>query len=119
MMDWSHAGRLGNILTLNRQDLLEVIVRHNAYMRLRLCNTCNERILELRIEHPGIQLVALDGQPVAPRELADGTIRLAPGERADLLIHFSLETGRPEPTPAVSTVPPLTDGRPHHPHPHK
>src|SRR3546814_12377529 len=77
MMDWSHAGRLGNILTLNRQDLLEVIVRHNAYMRLRLCNTCNARILELRIEHPGLQLVALDGQPVAPRELADGHIRLA------------------------------------------
>src|SRR3546814_106046 len=101
MMDWSHAGRLGNILTLNRQDLLEVIVRHNAYMRLRLCNTCNARILELRIEHPGIQLVALDGQPVAPRELADGTIRLAPGERADLLIHFYLEPGS---TAAITEV---------------
>ena len=93
MMDWSHAGRLGNTLTLNGQDLLEVLIRHNAYMRLRLCNTCNARILDLRIEHPGIQLVALDGQPVAPRELTDGYIRLAPGERADLLIHFYLEPG--------------------------
>ncbi|WP_340119375.1 multicopper oxidase family protein [Pelagibius sp. 7325] len=93
MMDWSHAGRLGNTLTLNGQDLLEVLIRHNAYMRLRLCNTCNARVLQLRIEHPGIQLVALDGQPVAPRPLADGYIRLAPGERADLLIHFYLEPG--------------------------
>jgi len=93
MMDWSHAGRLGNTLTLNGQDLLEVLIRHNAYMRLRLCNTCNARILQLRIEHPGIQLVALDGQPVAPQPLADGYIRLAPGERADLLIHFYLEPG--------------------------
>src|SRR3546814_8788418 len=70
-------------------------------MRLRLCNTCNARILELRIEHPSIQLVALDGQPVAPRELADGTIRLAPGERADLLIHFYLEPGS---TAAITEV---------------
>src|SRR3546814_17894772 len=94
MMDWSHAGRLGNTLTLNGQDLLEVLVRHNEYLRLRLCNTCNARVLELRIEHPGIQLVALDGQPVEPRALTDGTIRLAPGERADLLIHFYLEPGK-------------------------
>src|SRR3546814_7037036 len=93
MMDWSHAGRLGNTLTLNGQDLLEVLVRHNEYLRLRLCNTCNARVLELRIEHPGIQLVAPDGQPVEPRALTDGTIRLAPGERADLLIHFYLEPG--------------------------
>src|SRR3546814_928186 len=41
MMDWSHAGRLGNTLTLNGRDLLEVLVRHNEYLRLRLCNTCN------------------------------------------------------------------------------
>jgi len=101
MMDWSHAGRIGNTLTLNGQDLLEILVRHNAYMRLRLCNTCNARVLELRIEHPGIQLVALDGQPVEPRELTDGYIRLAPGERADLLIHFYREPGS---TAAITEV---------------
>src|SRR3546814_14503543 len=77
MMDWSHAGRLGNTLTLNGQDLLEVLVRHNEYLRLRLCNTCNARVLELRIAHHDIRLVALDGQPVEPRALTHGTIRLA------------------------------------------
>ena len=101
MVDWSHAGRLGNTLTLNGKDLLEILVRHNEYMRLRLCNTCNARVLELRIEHPGIQLVALDGQPVEPRALDDGYIRLAPGERADLYIHLDLEPGS---TAAITEV---------------
>src|SRR3546814_13727831 len=99
MMDWSHAGRLGNILTLNRQDLLEVLVRHNDYMRLPLCNPCNTRILELRIEHPGIKPDTLGRQPVEPSELADGTKRPAPRQPTDHLLHFYI----PHPPPTPST----------------
>ncbi len=101
MRDWSHAGRLGNTLTLNGQDRLDIPVNHNEYLRLRLCNTCNARILELRIEHPGIRLVAEDGQPVPPRDLIDGYIRLAPGERADLFMHMGLDPGS---TAAITEV---------------
>ncbi|WP_227010516.1 multicopper oxidase family protein [Pelagibius marinus] len=93
MMDWSHAGRLGNTLTLNGQDQLDIPVTSGERIRLRLCNTCNARILELRIEHPGIWVVAEDGQPVPPRELTDGYIALSPGERVDLIIDMILDPG--------------------------
>src|SRR3546814_19788883 len=38
MMAWSHARRLRTIMTLNRQDLLELIVRHIATISLRPCH---------------------------------------------------------------------------------
>ena len=101
MMDWSHAGRLGNTLTLNGQDMLDIPVRKGERNRLRLCNTCNARILELRIEHPDIWVIAEDGQPVAPRALDDGYIALAPGERVDLLIEMTLDLGS---TAAITEV---------------
>jgi FtsP/CotA-like multicopper oxidase with cupredoxin domain len=93
MMDWSHAGRLGNTLTLNGQDQLGIPVTSGERLRLRLGNTCNARILELRIEHPGIWVVAEDGQPVPPRELDDGYLALSPGERVDLIIDMTLDPG--------------------------
>ncbi len=93
MMDWSHAGRLGNTLTLNGKDTLDIPVRNGERMRLRLCNTCNARILNLRIEHPDIWVIAEDGQPVTPRRLEDGYIALSPGERADLSIDMTLPPG--------------------------
>ncbi len=101
MMDWSHAGRLGNTLTLNGQDQLDIPVTKGDRIRLRLCNTCNARILELRIEHPDIWVVAEDGQPVPPRELDDGYIALSPGERVDLLIEMTLDIGS---TAAITEV---------------
>jgi FtsP/CotA-like multicopper oxidase with cupredoxin domain len=101
MMDWSHAGRLGNTLTLNGQDLLDVPVTKGERLRLRLCNTCNARILELRIEHPGIWIAAEDGQPVPPRVLDDGYIALSPGERVDLIIDMTLAPGS---TAAITEV---------------
>lgn len=101
MMDWSHAGRLGNTLTLNGQDTLDIPVKKGERNRLRLCNTCNARVLELRIEHPGIRVIAEDGQPVPPRVLDDGYIALAPGERIDLLIEMTLDIGS---TAAITEV---------------
>jgi len=93
LMDWSHAGRLGNTLTLNGQDTLDIPINKGERIRLRLCNTCNARILELRIEHPMVWVVAEDGQPVTPRELNDGYIALSPGERVDLIIDMTLAPG--------------------------
>lgn len=101
MMDWSHGGRLGNTLTLNGQDQLSIPVESGQRIRLRLCNTCNARVLELRIEHPAIWLMALDGQPVPPRKVEDGYILLSPGERADLFIDMTLAPGS---TAAITEV---------------
>ncbi len=93
MRDWSHAGRLGNTLTLNGKDILDLPVTSGERNRLRHCNTCNARILNLRIEHPNIWVIAEDGQPVTPRELDDGYIALSPGERVDLSMDMTLSPG--------------------------
>ncbi|NIA70031.1 multicopper oxidase family protein [Pelagibius litoralis] len=111
MMDWSHAGRLGNTLTLNGRDMLETQVTQGERLRLRLCNTCTARILELRIEDHVVWLMAEDGQPVAPRELTDGYIRLSPGERADLLIDMDLGPGNTAAITEVSRGQRLVAGR--------
>jgi FtsP/CotA-like multicopper oxidase with cupredoxin domain len=111
MMDWSHAGRLGNTLTLNGHDLLDIPVASGERLRLRLCNTCNARVLELRLEDHEVWLIALDGQPVAPRPLDDGYLRLAPGERADLFVHLSGEPGSSAAIAEVSRDQRLVAGR--------
>lgn len=99
--DRAHAGRLGNILTLNGQPLGKFPVRSGERVRVRLCNLCNSRILELRFEQLAPQIIALDGQPVAPYRLENETITLAPAQRADLLIHM---TGEPGSSHAITEV---------------
>ena len=91
--DRAHAGRLGNVLTLNGADIWEQPVRSGERIRLRLISTANARIMRLRLEEHNPWLIALDGQPVTPSPLAGGEIRLAPGQRADLMIDMELDPG--------------------------
>lgn len=99
--DKSHAGRLGNILTINGKPSGTFSVRSGERVRLRLINTCNARILKLRFEELEPQIIALDGQAIVPRTLEHGLISLAPAQRADLLIDM---TGRPGATQAITEV---------------
>lgn len=99
--DRSHAGRLGNILTINGKPFGSFKVRSGERIRLRLINTCNARILELRFEDLEPMLVALDGQPVSPKPLDHGLITIAPAQRADLIIDM---TGAPGVTQAITEV---------------
>jgi len=92
--DRSHGGRLGNVLTINGEPFGDVEVQANERIRLRLVNTCNSRILNLRIEDLPIKLIALDGQAVQPFDLKDGRLTLAPAQRADLLVDMMGEPGR-------------------------
>lgn len=106
MRDWSHAGRLGNTLTLNGEDFLEMPVKAGERIRLRLCNTATARIMNLRFEDHNPVVIAYDGQPVAPHQSADGVFRVAPGERIDVMIDMMLEPGA---TAAITEV--TGDGR--------
>ncbi|MEZ5666761.1 MAG: multicopper oxidase family protein [Alphaproteobacteria bacterium] len=92
MMDWSHAGRLGNLLTANGRNEARVAVRSGERVRLRLVNTANARVLELALADHSPVLIAVDGQPVTPRP-AGGTLALAPGQRADLMVDMALAPG--------------------------
>jgi len=82
----SHAGRIGNTVTINGRVPDTVTVRSGERIRLRLANTANARIFALRF--PGLQprVVATDGHGIEPHEPADGRVVLGPGMRADLML---------------------------------
>ncbi|MBB3066780.1 multicopper oxidase family protein [Limibacillus halophilus] len=92
MMDLSHAGRMGNWLTVNGKSLAKFNVSAGDRLRLRLLNAANARIFDLDLSPAESTLIALDGQPVTPRRL-DGPLKLAPGQRADLIVDLTGEPG--------------------------
>ena len=93
MHDWSHAGRLGNAFTVNGRAAEEIPVRTGERVRLRLCNTANARVMNLRLEGLAPTVIATDGQPVTPYPLGDTRITLAPGQRLDLMVDMTLDPG--------------------------
>ncbi len=92
LMDWSHAGRLGNVLTVNGKPFETIAVKAGERLRLRVLNTANARVLTFRFRDHAPVLIARDGQPVKPGELA-GDLVLSPGERADLMLDMTLAPG--------------------------
>ena len=93
MHDWSHAGRLGNILTLNGKPYERLSVQSNERVRLRFINTANARIMRFAIDGLDNWLVALDGQAVPPTLLGKEGMMLAPAQRADLIVDVKGDPG--------------------------
>lgn len=92
MGDRSHAGRLGNWLTINGAGDWRRTVRRHERLRLRLANAANARILLLGLHGLEGWVVALDGQPLAAPEPLDRLL-LAPAQRADLVVDATAEEG--------------------------
>lgn len=89
LFDLTHAGRIGNTVTLNgrfplRDEVFEV--RAGERIRLRLVNAAAARIFRLRFAGHAPHLIALDGQPVEPRLASAEDLTLGPGMRADLVL---------------------------------
>lgn len=84
--DMAHAGRIGNTVTVNGSVQDQFALRAGERIRLRLVNAANARIFALRFQGHRPLIVAIDGQPVAPHEPADGRIVVAPGMRCDVVI---------------------------------
>jgi FtsP/CotA-like multicopper oxidase with cupredoxin domain len=91
--DAAMAGRLGQYITLNSQDTLDVPVKSNERLRLRLINAANARIFEFRIAQHVARVMAIDGQPCPPYLARNGLLRLAPGSRIDLFLDAALKPG--------------------------
>lgn len=89
MHDWSHGGRMGNLITVNGEIARPFPVATGERIRLRLLNIANSRIMTLRFNQPDISVIAVDGQPVKPRLLDSGIITLAPGQRSDLIVDIT------------------------------
>ena len=90
-MDSSHAGRIGNTVTVNGALRETFGVRAGERIRLRLVNASNARIYGLNIEGHEPWVVALDGHPAAPHW--DGRVVLGPGMRADLILDCTAAPG--------------------------
>jgi len=92
-MDMSHAGRIGNTVTVNGAVPEQVAVRAGERLRLRLVNAANARIFALQFAGHRPQVVALDGQPVAPHAPDGDRVILGPAMRADLVIDMTEQPG--------------------------
>jgi FtsP/CotA-like multicopper oxidase with cupredoxin domain len=81
------------LLTGNGAPALDLPVRTNERLRLRLVNTAVARALTLRIDRHAAWVMAIDSQPAEPFLARDSRLTLAPGCRADLFIDATLAAG--------------------------
>ena len=86
MMDASHAGRIGNTVTINGRAPAAFSVRRGERIRLRLINAANARIFGLEFAGHEPSVIANDGQPVEPHKLKSGRLDIGPAMRVDLVI---------------------------------
>ncbi|MEM7259477.1 MAG: multicopper oxidase family protein [Pseudomonadota bacterium] len=97
--DKSHAGRIGNVPTVNGRFRDVVKVRTGERLRLRLINASNARNFALSFPDHQPTIIAIDGQPVTPYQPQQEIIIGAAG-RVDLMIDMSAAPG---------TISPVTD----------
>lgn len=93
MMDASHAGRLGDVTTVNGSIPVDQPVQAGERLRLRLANVANARTFALRFGDLPVWLIALDGHPVPPHRLEGSRILVGAGMRADLVVDIAANPG--------------------------
>ena len=93
MMDASHAGRIGNTITINGRAPEPFTVRRGERVRLRLINAANARIFGLEFAGHEPTVIAYDGHPVDPHALGSDRIVLGPAMRIDLVIDMMGKPG--------------------------
>ena len=92
-MDASHAGRIGNTVTVNGAIRESFELRAGERIRLRLVNAANARIFALEFRGHEPLVIALDGQPVEPHRPDNGRVVLGPSMRADILLDATGDPG--------------------------
>lgn len=90
-------GRIGQYITLNSEDMLDLPVKANERLRVRLVNAANARVFRLRIAQHTARIMAADGQPCPPFVAPNGVLQLAPGNRVDLFLDATLAPGSQAP----------------------
>lgn len=84
-MDWSHAGRIGAVVTVNGTAEPMIGLSADDPHRLRLINTGTSRVLKLSLAGAPATIIARDGQATARRPFPDKFV-LGPAQRVDLLV---------------------------------
>ncbi|SDD94109.1 multicopper oxidase family protein [Ruegeria marina] len=91
--DLSHAGRFGNLMTVNGRFDPAFEVKQHERLRLRLVNAANARVFEIGLDGLEGWIVALDGMPLDAPLPVGGAFALAPAQRADLFVDVTAESG--------------------------
>lgn len=86
MHDISHAGQIGNTVTINGKLPDQLKVSTGERLRIRLVNAANARVFGLEFESHNPQIIAIDGHPVTPHTAENEQIVIAPGMRVDLVL---------------------------------
>lgn len=90
--DRSHAGRIGNVPTVNGRFKDIVKVRSGERIRLRLINASNARNFALSFGDLLPSIIAVDGQPVTPH-VQTGPVVVGAAGRVDLVIDMTGDPG--------------------------
>ena len=93
MHDAAHEGRYGNHFTVNGGASLDIPVRTNERLRLRLVNAANARVMPVRIADHDAMAMAFDGQPAEPFPLERSRVVLSSGARCDVFIDATRPPG--------------------------
>ena len=80
-------------ITVNGTSGLDLPVRANERVRLRLINAAAAHVVSLRLDRHPATVMAIDGQPAEPFRARDNRITLGPGNTADLFVDATLEPG--------------------------
>ena len=96
-IDATPDGRIGGHPTVNSVPKLDLPVRSNERLRLRLVNAARARPFSLRFDRHAVWVMAIDGQPAEPFLARDSRIILGPGNRIDLFLDATLEPGTSAP----------------------
>ncbi len=90
--DRSHAGRIGNVPTVNGRFRDVLKAQPGERLRLRLINASNARNFALDFGPLQPSVIAIDGQPLTPYRPDDAIIVPAAG-RVDLIVDILAEAG--------------------------
>jgi len=90
--DRSHAGRIGNVPTVNGRFRDIVKVSTGERIRLRLINASNARNFALSFDELNPSVIAIDGQAVKPFSTSEPVVIGAAG-RVDLILDMSGDPG--------------------------
>jgi FtsP/CotA-like multicopper oxidase with cupredoxin domain len=95
--DAAHLGRVGDHLTVNGRPSLDIPVRANERLRLRILNAANARLIAIQVDRHRALVMGIDGQPTEPFAARDARVALGPGNRVDLFVDAVLQPGATAP----------------------
>jgi FtsP/CotA-like multicopper oxidase with cupredoxin domain len=81
------------VYTINGRTSLDIPVRTNERLRLRIINGCQRDLIAIKIDGHDVRVMALDGQPAEPFLARNGALVLAPGTRVDAFIDAAVPAG--------------------------